>query len=347
MHSFHTLYCRRCYKYDCFVHKYRQPLPSHEVLRERNRGKLSAASDALPCSAQCYAANSTQVSHSVKEESVEERGGKRSFASEFVSNVKRMCSPIKASLNHSLNLDSLASQASSSSPTGQRVKRERGRIDMNKSLDSAASHKEHVNKAVSDRAAASIRGDQSALWNSTEISLYKVFAPIFQYNSCALAKVLSTKTCRQVRAYMQQNEPNFVTLQQLGHEKGKAVLGPISVGDLGGEEGGGEEAAAAAVADQQNHQRNGRKKKKSKMRLFTKSHFAARKLHEEATDMNNGNGLNTSDLAGKINSYHPCDHPGTPCNEQCKCVRNGELIKSLLMSLLMRVERVFGGGGGS
>lgn len=318
MHSFHTLYCRRCYKYDCFVHKYRQPLPSQQALRERNRGRSSVASDALPCSDQCYAANSSEAGRPAKQESLE-RVGKRSFASEFVSNVKHMCSPIKASLNHSLNLDSLASP-SSSAPTSQRVKRERGGVDMNKSLDSAASHKEQVNKAVGHKAA--IRGGQVALWNSTEISLYKVFAPIFQYNSCALAKVLSTRTCRQVRDYMQQNEPNFVTLQQLGHEKGKAGLGPVSVGDLGGEEGAREEE------DHHNHHRNGRKKKKSKIRLFTKSHFAARKLHEEATDMNNGSGLNTSDLAGKINNYHPCDHPGTPCNEQCKCVRNGELSNS-------------------
>lgn len=80
--------------------------------------------------------------------------------------------------------------------------------------------------------------------------------------------------------------------------------------------------------------------KRSKKKTIVKSHFQARKLHEEAantklanrnnpksTDDNSSmieNGLNESDTVGKINNYHPCDHPGQPCNESCKCVRNGK-----------------------
>jgi len=114
-----------------------------------------------------------------------------------------------------------------------------------------------------------------------------------------------------------------------------------AVGEVGN---GAGEAGGLAAAEEGNGgqgQKNQRKKKaKVKQQHGIKSHFAARKLHEEAavhsvksssgTGLNKSCGemsldasLNKSDSHGKINTYFPCDHPGQPCNESCRCVRNG------------------------
>jgi len=48
MHSFHTLFCRRCYKYDCFMHAIR-PGPF-----QTKRKSLLDVHDVLPCGGECY-----------------------------------------------------------------------------------------------------------------------------------------------------------------------------------------------------------------------------------------------------------------------------------------------------
>ncbi|XP_064646680.1 histone-lysine N-methyltransferase EZH2-like isoform X2 [Lineus longissimus] len=48
MHSFHTLFCRRCFKYDCFLHPY-HPTPSMLT-----RKKSDTKSDPDPCGPECF-----------------------------------------------------------------------------------------------------------------------------------------------------------------------------------------------------------------------------------------------------------------------------------------------------
>ncbi|KAK2176051.1 hypothetical protein NP493_690g02022 [Ridgeia piscesae] len=48
MHSFHTLFCRRCFKYDCFLHPYK---PSGSMLRHKNPDMRP---DQEPCSPNCF-----------------------------------------------------------------------------------------------------------------------------------------------------------------------------------------------------------------------------------------------------------------------------------------------------
>jgi hypothetical protein len=56
MHSYHTLFCRRCYKYDCFIHKYRQPMPTNVENRKQSNG-MPVLSKQQKCSNWCFMLN--------------------------------------------------------------------------------------------------------------------------------------------------------------------------------------------------------------------------------------------------------------------------------------------------
>ena len=157
-------------------------------------------------------------------------------------------------------------------------------------------------------------------WNTNEEILYRVYSKIFEYSSCALAKVILSKTCLEIREYMELTDTHFIN-EILKYENENSN-GNLSSSKLSTENN---ENSDAPIRKQNGSTKRGKKKK---VIDSIKSHFQARKLHEEAKEANSnssmfGNNLDESDSAGKVNNYHPCDHPGQPCNESCKCVRNG------------------------
>jgi len=277
LHSFHTLFCRRCYKYDCFIHKYRQPMPQKQQTTHEYKPSSK------PCSDLCFMTDEKMELRTPSPKIKNERTNK-SFSSErkYATSPNVRTSPRK---------------------------------DENNSLIK----QEPINNFAND-----------LKWNANEQTLYKIFSPIFNYNSCALAKIIQSKSCQQIRQFVMKNEPNLNGLN--GEINGKSrYSNNMSSSILNGH--ALENHTNMQTTQVTNKSRN-KKKRKQKAR---KSHFLARKLHEGvANSKKNGkkeaNGENDSmsesDSNGlRVNSYHPCDHPGQPCNEQCKCVKNGNFCE--------------------
>ncbi|CAF0965002.1 unnamed protein product [Brachionus calyciflorus] len=250
MHSFHTLFCRRCYKYDCFIHRYKQPLPNNTD-GSKNRENLS--SDNKTCSANCYLLNE-QTEHSEdKNESKNVKNKRKTSDSDFMENSpKRLCNQTTPKRDQFLK---------------NSVKKE---------------------------------PKTGPVWSYSETALYKVLSPTLKYNCCLLAKAIKSKTCQQIYDYMIVND-------------GKARL---SLNSKEREQNNG--TIRGESQETENRNTSKRSSKKSKKTKAIKSHFLARKLHQEV----NGDGDDQEADSASVNNYFPCDHPGEPCNDKCRCVQN-------------------------
>uniref|UniRef100_A0A669EH79 Histone-lysine N-methyltransferase EZH2 n=1 Tax=Oreochromis niloticus TaxID=8128 RepID=A0A669EH79_ORENI len=113
LHSFHTLFCRRCFKYDCFLH------PFHATPNTYKRKNLENLVDKTPCGVDCYM-DLVQASH---------------------QGNSRCQTPVKMKLS---------SEA------------------------------------------------EAVEWSGAEASLFRVLIGTYYDNYCAIARLIGTKTCRQV-----------------------------------------------------------------------------------------------------------------------------------------------------
>ncbi|CAF87011.1 unnamed protein product, partial [Tetraodon nigroviridis] len=54
LHSFHTLFCRRCFKYDRFLHREHGNRSFHATPNTSKRKNLENLGDRKPCGLDCY-----------------------------------------------------------------------------------------------------------------------------------------------------------------------------------------------------------------------------------------------------------------------------------------------------
>uniref|UniRef100_A0A5B9BW22 [histone H3]-lysine(27) N-trimethyltransferase n=1 Tax=Dugesia japonica TaxID=6161 RepID=A0A5B9BW22_DUGJA len=146
-------------------------------------------------------------------------------------------------------------------------------------------------------------------WTLSERTMLNVLLPIFRIDYCALSQLIKSKTCSQVFLYVQtfkkEDLENLMTTNE-----------------------------------NQNHQTvtNNRGIKRKKMKQRKRPLPKISKIINDPDYLKNGNDnlsdcgevIEHSAFGSKTDSnqfYHPCDHPGFPCDERCNCRQAGNFCE--------------------
>lgn len=288
LHSFHTLFCRRCYKYDCFLHAgYQIPrLPQH-----RNRN--SALRPTLcPCGPFCYK-HLDCVKNKVKEEAEQLSNDSGNEASSEDSNDSdSMChdiKPKKRSHGHSPHSESTIDLTGAMTWTDAVIVSDEEEDSQNSTASPIEEQTESTFRAPNHHdycrppldttfrpLCEQLPSELHVIWTGAERSILRACWNSFYQNYCVIAETLTTKTCAQVYAFAQTE-------------------------------------LADCLSDEFIHESSPPRKKKKKHRLWS---MLCRKLQVKREGSSN-----------HVSNFAPCDHPGQPCDQMCSCVMSQNMCE--------------------
>ncbi|KAM6993632.1 histone-lysine N-methyltransferase EZH1 isoform 1-T2 [Passerculus sandwichensis] len=177
LHSFHTLFCRRCFKYDCFLH------PFHATPNVYKRKNRETKIEPDPCGADCFLWLE----------------GAKEFAA--LHNPRSKCSGRRRRRHHAVG-------ASCSSTAPAVTETREGDSDRDTGNEWASSSSEANSRCqtptkqklspASSQLFAVETPQEPVEWTGAEESLFRVFHGTYFNNFCSIARLLGTKTCKQV-----------------------------------------------------------------------------------------------------------------------------------------------------
>uniref|UniRef100_A0A8C4DNJ4 Histone-lysine N-methyltransferase EZH2 n=1 Tax=Dicentrarchus labrax TaxID=13489 RepID=A0A8C4DNJ4_DICLA len=187
LHSFHTLFCRRCFKYDCFLH------PFHATPNTYKRKNLENLVDSKPCGIDCYMYLDGMVSE-YPAGVVAERAktpSKRSVGR------RRGRLPNSNSRPSTPTVSSETKDTDSDREGSKEDERENDKDDEDKKDENTSSSE--GNSRCQTPVKMKLTGEAEAVdWSGAEASLFRVLIGTYYDNFCAIARLIGTKTCRQV-----------------------------------------------------------------------------------------------------------------------------------------------------
>uniref|UniRef100_A0A3Q2Y118 [histone H3]-lysine(27) N-trimethyltransferase n=1 Tax=Hippocampus comes TaxID=109280 RepID=A0A3Q2Y118_HIPCM len=177
LHSFHTLFCRRCFKYDCFLH------PFHATPNVYKRKSKEIRMETDPCGADCF---------------LLQKGAK-----EFVDQNMLRSQRFRKRRRHQLQQQQQRpASASCPGPSGFAEESKDGESDHETTSSSDGNSRCQTPtklRPVDDEAEQP--ASCAAEWSGAEESLFRVLHGTYFNNFCSIARLIGTKNCKEVYTF--------------------------------------------------------------------------------------------------------------------------------------------------
>ncbi|XP_069359194.1 histone-lysine N-methyltransferase E(z) isoform X1 [Maniola hyperantus] len=190
MHSFHTLFCRRCFKYDCFLHRSQvtglQACHPRPNLTKRKGPDLKPFAD--PCGPTCYMLLDGIKEKLAREKAAGEAGEGREVreVSEARDGKAAIDSPNDASSEDSNDSNRYQKGSNSNSSSN---------------WSSNGTKLPGAEPTAYNTLGLTLADCESEEWTGSDQSLFRSLHKVFVSNYCAIAQVMLSKTCQQVYNY--------------------------------------------------------------------------------------------------------------------------------------------------
>ncbi|XP_055594777.1 histone-lysine N-methyltransferase E(z) isoform X2 [Uranotaenia lowii] len=183
LHSYHTLFCRRCFKYDCFLHRHQACHPGPN-LQKRRWPELKKSTK--PCSASCY-----MLLDGMKERLAVDNKNK---------------TPMDSGNEASSEDSNDSSRYSKEAPFG-------GGPSANGIALVSSSSRTSANMSSSINSASLLNLLADEEWNGSDKSFFRTLQKAFLNNYCAIAEAMMIKTCQQVYQFAQQEAADIPMIE--------------------------------------------------------------------------------------------------------------------------------------
>ncbi|XP_062388265.1 histone-lysine N-methyltransferase EZH1 isoform X2 [Sardina pilchardus] len=170
LHSFHTLFCRRCFKYDCFLH------PFHASPNVYKRKSKEIRMETEPCGLECFLLQK----------------GAKEFADQHM---------FKSQRSRRRRRQPRASASDGPAPSSAAEESKDGDSDHETTSSSEGNSRcqtptKQRQEEEGEEAQVEAQGEQQ--WSGAEESLFRVLHGTYFNNFCSISRLIGTKTCRQV-----------------------------------------------------------------------------------------------------------------------------------------------------
>ncbi|KAH0627143.1 hypothetical protein JD844_002571 [Phrynosoma platyrhinos] len=189
LHSFHTLFCRRCFKYDCFLH------PFHATPNTYKRKNTETAIDNKACGPHCYQhlEGAKEFAAALTAERIKtppkRPGGRR--RGRLPNNTSRPSTP---TINVLESKDTDSDREAGTETGGENNDKE----EEEKKDETSSSSEANSRCQTPIKMKPNTEPPENVEWSGAEASMFRVLIGTYYDNFCAIARLIGTKTCRQV-----------------------------------------------------------------------------------------------------------------------------------------------------